>query len=87
LAGALDVDLARELRHIGEDDHAVVRDLDETLVHREGEVAPVGQHEPQRRRRERTEERCVTAQERDLSAVFGTGDDHLGVSGVEHLLR
>ena len=86
LAGAVGVDVAGELRHVRQHDHSVVRHLDEAAVHREPLLTAARQDETHRRVRERTEERGMAAQERDLAAAERARDDHVGLADVQHLL-
>src|SRR5262249_12075807 len=80
-----EVDVAVELGDVGEDDHAVVRDLDEAAVHRELLLA-VGQDQPHRPRLERGEERCMPGEERDVAATDRAAHDHVGVTFEQHPL-
>ncbi len=83
----LDVDLIGQLGNVRQDDHLVVRHLDEPAVHRERLLAATGEYQPHGPRRERAEELRVTGEERDVAAAAGAQDDHVGLTGVEHLLR
>ena len=61
--------------------------LDEAAV--DGDVlhGAVGLEDPRVVLDQRRQERRVPGLERDLAATQGAGDHHVGLAGVEHLLR
>ncbi len=81
------VDVGRKLGDVGEDDHAVVADLDETAVHREPLLRAVLELHAGGPGVERAEELGVVLLERDVTAAERAHDDHLRFADVEHLLR
>ena len=81
------VDVLAELGDVAEDADRVATDLHEPTVHRHVEHGAVGERDPRVVLGERTEERGMTGQKRDLATTQGAGDDLRGLAGEEHLLR
>ena len=82
---AVDVDVVGELGDVRQDDHAVVRDLDEPAVHCRGLLALLREQDPYDTDPERAEERHVPGQERDLT-LRRPAHDHVAVARVQHPL-
>ncbi len=55
-------------------------------MHREPLLTAVAQHQTHGPVGERAEKRCVVVEERDLAAGDGARNDHVGLTGVQHLL-
>src|SRR5512132_126266 len=82
LAGTLrtrDVDLVGELGDVGQDDHAVVGHLDEPAVDGHGLLALLREEAPDDADPERTEEREVTGEKRDVT-LRRTEHEHVGIA-------
>ena len=87
--GPLDVDVLGQLGDVGQDRHLgrAAAHLDEPTVHGDVLDRPVGLEHPRVVLDQRGQERSVPCLERDLAATHGAGDHHVGLAGVEHLLR
>ena len=85
LAGALEVDVIDQLGDVGQDDHAVVADLDEAAVHGDVLVAARGERDLDDADAERAEERRVAGEEGDVAAL-GAAHDHVGFAREQDAL-